>query len=81
MTEKNIKRALRLNLLSGCPVTYNEVKDTTMRIRFACQLGRMHAFTRLAVTGKDYTPLECIAVDYKGPICSGIGVNVILYTC
>jgi hypothetical protein len=53
---------------SGCPVTYDEIKDKTKRTCFACQLGRMHVFPRLAVTEKDYAPLECMAVDYKGPI-------------
>jgi hypothetical protein len=37
MTEKNIKRALRLNQLSGSPVTYGEIKDKTTRTCFnAC---------------------------------------------
>lgn len=45
---------------------YDEIKDKSMRTCFACQLGRMHAFPSLVMTGKDYAPLECIAVDYKG---------------
>jgi hypothetical protein len=35
---------------------------------YTCQMGRMHAFNRLGETGKEYKPLECIAVDYKGPL-------------
>jgi hypothetical protein len=68
MSEKNIKRAVKLKLIVGCPVTYEAIKDLSMRFCYACQLGRMRAAPVKPPTGKEYAPLECIAVDYKGPI-------------
>jgi hypothetical protein len=35
---------------------------------YTCQLGRKHAFNRPKETGKQYKPLECIAVDCKRPL-------------
>jgi predicted PhzF superfamily epimerase YddE/YHI9 len=65
MSEKNIKRAIKLKLIFGCPVTYEAIKDLSMRFCHACQMGRMEADP---VTGKMHAPLECIAVDYQDPV-------------
>jgi hypothetical protein len=67
LSEQRIKEALRLNLYAGCPFTYNDVKDLTLRFCFSCQMGRMHAFPRPGTSKAARLPLEKIAVDYKGP--------------
>ena len=67
IAEDKIRYALRHKLYKDCPVTYELIKDLTMRKCFLCQMGQMRAFRRGPLTGKVYQPLECIAVDYKGP--------------
>jgi hypothetical protein len=68
MSERNIKTAVKNHLFSGCNVTYDDIKDLKLRMCYTCQMGRMHAFRRPGVTGYRYNPLECIGVDYKGPL-------------
>ncbi len=66
--EHNIKRALRLKMVNGAKYSYNDIKNSTMRICFNCQRGRMKAFTTPDnVVQKQYLPFEKIAIDYKGP--------------
>ena len=66
--EHNIKKALRLKMVNGAKFNYDDVKDSTMRICFNCQRGRMKAFSKDDnITNKKYKPFEKIANDYKGP--------------
>jgi hypothetical protein len=68
MSERNIKYAIRNHLFAGCDVQYDEIKDLRLRFCYTCQMGRMRAFKRPGATHKQYKPLECIWVDYKGPL-------------
>jgi hypothetical protein len=68
MSEKNIKYSMRNHLFVGCDVQYDEIKDLKLHFCYTCQMGRMHAFSRPGSTKKQYKPLECIGVDYKGPL-------------
>eukprot|EP01034_Spumella_vulgaris_P047517 gene47517-biopygen36340 len=68
MTEKKIKHAVKNGLFIGCPVTWDQIKDLTMHLCAVCAMGRMHAFKRQKHHDRErYKPLECIAVDWKGP--------------
>lgn len=64
--EKNIKRALKDNIVKGCRYNYNDVKDLTMRVCFDCLQGRMKAKSSSPTTSHSWTPFEKIAVDFKG---------------
>eukprot|EP01034_Spumella_vulgaris_P032417 gene32417-biopygen27615 len=66
--ERNIKFAVKHGLFSGCPVTFEQIKDLSLHLCAVCAMGRMHAFKRGKKNDKvRYKPLECIAVDFKGP--------------
>eukprot|EP01034_Spumella_vulgaris_P047277 gene47277-biopygen5982 len=68
MSAKNIKFAVQGGLFTGCPYTYEQIKDLTLHLCAVCEMGRMHAFKRQKQNDKErYKPLECLAVDYKGP--------------
>jgi hypothetical protein len=66
MSEKNIKYSVRNHLFAGCDIQYDEIKDLKLHFCYTCQMGRMHAFSCPGSTKKQYKPLECIGVDYKG---------------
>eukprot|EP01034_Spumella_vulgaris_P047497 gene47497-biopygen34856 len=69
MSETNIKYAVRNGLYADCPITWDHIKDLKLRTCYTCQMGRMKAFSRNPQgDSKRYEPMECIGVDYKGPI-------------
>lgn len=65
-SESAIKRTLREAKVRGSGVTYDQIKDLTLRFCMDCLRGRMRAFAR-APTGsdEDFEVLECIGADYK----------------
>eukprot|EP01034_Spumella_vulgaris_P047455 gene47455-biopygen27353 len=68
MSEKNIKFAIKNGLLVGCEFTYDQIKELPMHFCVTCSMDRMHAFKRKRNHDQNrYEPLECIAVDFKGP--------------
>jgi hypothetical protein len=67
LSESNIKKALQGHMLIGAGFTYDQIKDSTLRLCVSCQQGHMRANPRLKPSKRVYQPLEKIAVDYKGP--------------
>ena len=64
--EHNIKRALRLKMVTGAKYSYDDVKNSKLRICFGCMRGRMKAFVDSTGSVREYKPFEKIAIDYKG---------------
>eukprot|EP01034_Spumella_vulgaris_P047502 gene47502-biopygen35191 len=68
MSENHIKYVVKNNLFTGCPCTYEDIKYLRLHLCATCQMGRMRASNRKKRDDRTrYSPLECIAVDYKGP--------------
>eukprot|EP01034_Spumella_vulgaris_P047253 gene47253-biopygen4350 len=68
MSVSKIKFGVKNGLFSGCPYTHEQIKDLTLHLCAVCAMGKMRAANR--VNQKDrvrYQPMECIAVDWKGP--------------
>eukprot|EP01034_Spumella_vulgaris_P047443 gene47443-biopygen18131 len=68
MSESRIKYSVRNDLFTGCPCTYEQIKNLKLHLCPTCHMGRMSATKRKKQNDRvRYEPLECIAVDYKGP--------------
>ena len=67
LSEKNILRALRLNMIKGSKVSYEEAKKMKIRLCVDCMKGRMRAFkTGSSTSDHEFNPLEKVCVDFKG---------------
>jgi hypothetical protein len=75
--ENNIKKAIRLNMVTGAKYTYDEIKNDKLPICFNCMRGRMKTFVDSTGNVRNYKPFEKIAIDYKGkfPMKSRNGCN------
>ena len=68
LSEYNLKRVLRENLVSGIGVSYDEIKGSKLDKCTACYKGRMKASpTEKNNPVKDRDLMEKIGIDYKGP--------------
>ena len=68
LSEYNLKRILRENLVLGIEVSYDEVKNAKLDKCIACYKGKMKAFPSVKdnpVKNRDL--MEKIGIDYKGP--------------
>ena len=61
-----IKATLQHGHVTGCPYTYEDVKDLQMGVCKECLQGRMRARREAKTTDHPWGPLEKIAIDYKG---------------
>ena len=68
LSEYNLKRVLRENLVLGTGVSYDEIKGSKLDKCTACYKGRMKATpTEKNNPVKDRDLMEKIGIDYKGP--------------
>ena len=67
LSEGGIKRALKENMVKQSDFSYNEIKDMKLKPCFECMKGRMKALPHGHTTNHNWTTMQKIAIDFKGP--------------
>ena len=67
LSKGGIMRLPRENMVKQCEFSLNDIKDIEMRPCFECMKGRMKALPHGKTSKHEWTTMQKIAIDYKGP--------------